>query len=82
MIKGLVDTYVPDLALQGTTDPKSRWDSKLKSNLAMSTQHSLLDNPVDEALAILADTDSWFVHSQSVSDKSLNLHLQGGPNNI
>lgn len=59
VMKGLVDTYVPDLALQGTTDPKSRWDSKLKSNLAMSTQHSLLDNPIDEALTILADTDSW-----------------------
>ncbi|XP_066147539.1 folliculin-interacting protein 1 isoform X3 [Euwallacea fornicatus] len=76
VMKGLVDTYMPDMVLQGTTHPKNKWDSKLKSNLAMSTQHSLLDSPVDEALAIVANTDTWEVQIISshtyVIDKSSN----------
>ncbi|ENN74860.1 hypothetical protein YQE_08630, partial [Dendroctonus ponderosae] len=59
VIKGLVDTYIPDMVLQGTTDPKHKWHSELRNNLAMNSQHSLLDQPVDEALAIVADTDTW-----------------------
>ncbi|XP_066256859.1 folliculin-interacting protein 1 isoform X2 [Euwallacea similis] len=76
VMKGLVDTYMPDMVLQGTTHPKNKWDSKLKSNLAMSTQHSLLDSPIDEALAIVANTDTWEVQVISshtyVIDKGTN----------
>ncbi|KAH1023887.1 folliculin-interacting protein 2 isoform X1 [Dendroctonus ponderosae] len=76
VIKGLVDTYIPDMVLQGTTDPKHKWHSELRNNLAMNSQHSLLDQPVDEALAIVADTDTWEVQVISshtyVIDKEVN----------
>lgn len=76
VMKGLVDTYIPDMVLQGTTSAKKLWDSNLKNNLAINTQHSLLDQPVEESLAIVANTDTWEVQIMSshtyVIDKGTN----------
>ncbi|CAG9767653.1 unnamed protein product [Ceutorhynchus assimilis] len=76
VIKGIVDTFIPDMALQGVVSSKQQWYSELKSNLAMNAQHSLLDQPVDEALAIVANTDTWEVQVLSshtyVIDKGTN----------
>ncbi|XP_076269276.1 folliculin-interacting protein 2 [Rhynchophorus ferrugineus] len=76
VIKGLVEQYIPDMVLQGTTSPQAHWESKLKKNLARQTQHSLLDQPVEEALAVVASTDTWEVQLMSshtyVIDKGSN----------
>ncbi|KAL1491231.1 hypothetical protein ABEB36_011859 [Hypothenemus hampei] len=76
IVKGIMDTYVPDMVLQGTTRPKDQWEWKLKNNLSVGSQHSLLDQPIEEAVAILANTDSWEVQLMSshtyVIDKSAN----------
>ncbi|XP_030767830.1 folliculin-interacting protein 1 isoform X2 [Sitophilus oryzae] len=61
VMKGLVENYIPDMVLQGTTSRKTDWESKLKRNLTGHTQHSLLDQPVEESLAIVANIDDWEV---------------------
>lgn len=66
LIKGLVDNYVPDLVLQGTTLPKHEWDYKLKSDLSLNSQHSLLDQQIEEAIAIVANTDNWYVNKNTL----------------
>lgn len=74
LIKSIDECYIPDLVLQGTKVPKCEWESKLKNNLALLSQHPLLDVEVDEAVAIIADTDAWEVQLVSshtyVIDKS------------
>lgn len=59
VIKGLGESYVPDVVLQGTTASKSEWDYKLKSDLSLNSQHSLLDSEIEEAVAIVANVDNW-----------------------
>ncbi|XP_060517829.1 folliculin-interacting protein 2 isoform X2 [Cylas formicarius] len=65
VINELVDSFMPDMVLQGITKPEKYWGSRLKSNLALNTQHSLLDQPVEESLAIVANTDTWEVQVTS-----------------
>ncbi|XP_044751873.1 folliculin-interacting protein 2 [Coccinella septempunctata] len=62
LMRGLNDNYIPDLVLQGTSAPKKDWEATLKNELSLSSQHCLLDQPLDEAVAIIADTDTWEVH--------------------
>ncbi|KAL3283642.1 hypothetical protein HHI36_006781 [Cryptolaemus montrouzieri] len=74
LMRGLNDTYIPDLVLQGTLAPKREWESSLRSELALASQHCLLDQRLEEAVAIIADTDTWEVQLVSshtyVIDKS------------
>lgn len=59
LMRGLNDEYIPDLVLQGTSAPKKDWEATLKNELTLSSQHCLLDQPLEEAVAIIADTDTW-----------------------
>uniref|UniRef100_A0A8C7KPT7 Folliculin interacting protein 1 n=1 Tax=Oncorhynchus kisutch TaxID=8019 RepID=A0A8C7KPT7_ONCKI len=61
---GYCTTYVPDFVLQGMPN-----DDKLKqglmSELAHAVQHPVLDEPIAEAVCIIADTDKWTVQVAS-----------------
>ncbi|XP_026796887.1 folliculin-interacting protein 1 isoform X2 [Pangasianodon hypophthalmus] len=57
-------TYVPDFVLHGIpNDNKLR--QSLMSDLAHAVQHPVLDEPVAEAVCIIADTDRWTVQVAS-----------------
>ncbi|XP_023659263.1 folliculin-interacting protein 1 isoform X2 [Paramormyrops kingsleyae] len=61
---GYCQTYVPDFVLHGMPN-----DEKLKqclmSDLAHAVQHPVLDEPIAEAVCIIADTDKWTVQVAS-----------------
>ncbi|KAL5019218.1 hypothetical protein ScPMuIL_004940 [Solemya velum] len=66
------DHYLSDFVLHGTSDQKAL--SKIVPDLQMALQHSVLDEPISEAVCIVADTDKWTVEVASTQhlDKSLN----------
>ncbi|XP_066572991.1 folliculin-interacting protein 1 isoform X1 [Amia ocellicauda] len=61
---GYCPTYVPDFVLHGTPN-----DEKLKqclmADLAHAVQHPVLDEPIAEAVCIIADMDKWTVQVAS-----------------
>lgn len=59
LMRGIGDHYVSDMVLQGTQAPKAQWESTLRNDLILSARHPLLDQPIDEAVAIIANTDTW-----------------------
>lgn len=59
LMRGLGERYLSDMVLQGTSEPKSRWESTLRSDLSLAARHPLLDQPVEEAVAIVANIDTW-----------------------
>lgn len=48
-----------DMVLQGISSPKSKWETSLKKDLVLSTRHPFLDQQVEEAVAIIANKDTW-----------------------
>uniref|UniRef100_A0A4W5N5M4 Folliculin interacting protein 1 n=1 Tax=Hucho hucho TaxID=62062 RepID=A0A4W5N5M4_9TELE len=61
---GYCPTNVPDFVLQGMpNDDKLR--QGLMSELAHAVQHPVLDEPIAEAVCIIADTDKWTVQVAS-----------------
>lgn len=63
-MRGLNDHYVPNMVLQGIKSPKPKWEAALKKDLVLSTRYPFLDQQVDEAVAIIANKDTWydFIH--------------------
>lgn len=49
------------MVLQGTSAPKSQWEPALRSDLSLAAKHPLLDQPIEEAVAIIANTDTWYI---------------------
>ncbi|XP_056301950.1 folliculin-interacting protein 1 isoform X2 [Danio aesculapii] len=66
---GYCPSYVPDFVLQGVPN-----DEKLKQNLvsdlAHAVQHPVLDEPIAEAVCIIADTEKWTVTVASSQRRS------------
>ncbi|XP_076836811.1 folliculin-interacting protein 1 isoform X2 [Brachyhypopomus gauderio] len=61
---GYCPTYVPDFVLHGVpNDDKLR--QRLVSDLAHAVQHPVLDEPIAEAVCIIADTERWAVQVAS-----------------
>ncbi|KAI4904718.1 hypothetical protein NFI96_023994 [Prochilodus magdalenae] len=61
---GYCPTYVPDFVLHGVpNDEKLR--QSLVSDLSHTVQHPVLDEPIAEAVCIIADTDRWTVQVAS-----------------
>ncbi|XP_051013275.1 folliculin-interacting protein 2 isoform X1 [Acomys russatus] len=60
LLAGYCATYMPDLVLHGASS-----DEKLKQCLAAdllhTVHHPVLDEPIAEAVCIIADTDKWTV---------------------
>ncbi|XP_047235079.1 folliculin-interacting protein 1 isoform X1 [Girardinichthys multiradiatus] len=61
---GYCPTYVPDFVLHGIpSDEKLR--PSLMTELNHAVQHPVLDEPIAEAVCIIADTDKWTVQVAS-----------------
>uniref|UniRef100_A0A672RJ79 Folliculin-interacting protein 1-like n=1 Tax=Sinocyclocheilus grahami TaxID=75366 RepID=A0A672RJ79_SINGR len=66
---GYCPTYIPDFVLHGApNDEKLR--QNLVSDLAHAVQHPVLDEPIAEAVCIIADTDKWSVQVASSQRRS------------
>ncbi|XP_014777165.1 folliculin-interacting protein 1 isoform X1 [Octopus bimaculoides] len=53
------DHYLSDFVLHGTSS--SHFHRKMNKDLQQAVQHSILDEPITEAVCILANTDEWNV---------------------
>ncbi|XP_026972642.1 folliculin-interacting protein 2 isoform X1 [Sagmatias obliquidens] len=71
LLAGYCPTYMPDLVLHGTGS-----DEKLKQCLAAdlvhTVQHPVLDEPIAEAVCIIADTDKWSVQVATSQRKAVD----------
>ncbi|KAM9747148.1 folliculin-interacting protein 2 isoform 5-T5 [Dama dama] len=71
LLAGYCPTYMPDLVLHGTSS-----DEKLKQCLAAdlihTVQHPVLDEPIAEAVCIIADTDKWSVQVATSQRKAVD----------
>ncbi|KRT82203.1 hypothetical protein AMK59_4418 [Oryctes borbonicus] len=65
LFRGISECYTSDMVLQGISVPKTIWETSLRKDLTLTARHPLLDQPVDEAVAIVADTDTWEVQLMS-----------------
>ncbi|CAH1246397.1 FNIP2 [Branchiostoma lanceolatum] len=70
LLAGYSEKYLSDFVLLGTGESDFR--QKLQTDLQLATQTSILDEPIAEAVCIVADTDRWTVQlysSQKRGDK-------------
>ncbi|XP_020956958.1 folliculin-interacting protein 2 isoform X1 [Sus scrofa] len=71
LLAGYCPTYMPDLVLHGTSS-----DEKLKQCLAAdlvhTVHHPVLDEPIAEAVCIIADTDKWSVQVATSQRKAVD----------
>ncbi|KAJ8319420.1 hypothetical protein KUTeg_004511 [Tegillarca granosa] len=63
LLAGYSNHYLSDFVLHGTSD--DRFHDKLVNDLKMHIQHSVLDEPIGEAVCVIADTDNWTVNVAS-----------------
>ncbi|XP_068134958.1 folliculin-interacting protein 2 isoform X2 [Hyperolius riggenbachi] len=61
---GYCSTYMPDLVLHGIPSTE-RLKQPLTASLTHTTLHPVLDEPIAEAMCIVADTDKWSVQAVS-----------------
>ncbi|KAM8940189.1 folliculin-interacting protein 2 isoform 2-T2 [Pelodytes ibericus] len=61
---GYCQTYLPDLVLQGIGTAE-QLKQNLSGDLAHSTRHPVLDEPLAESICIVADTERWSVQIAS-----------------
>ncbi|XP_055452600.1 folliculin-interacting protein 2 isoform X2 [Psammomys obesus] len=60
LLAGYCTTYMPDLVLHGTSSDE-RLKQCLAADLVHTVHHPVLDEPIAEAVCIIADTDKWTV---------------------
>lgn len=66
LFAGYRDSYAPDFVLQGTKDINHE---ELARDLQSSLKHSVLDEPVSDAVCIVANTDDWSCNVWTLSRK-------------
>ncbi|KAH9498870.1 Folliculin-interacting protein 1 [Bulinus truncatus] len=67
LLAGYTDHYMSDFVLHGTSEVN--FIGRLHNDLQMTVKHSILDEPIDEAVCVIANTDNWTV--EVVSSKML-----------
>ncbi|XP_053297991.1 folliculin-interacting protein 1 isoform X1 [Pleuronectes platessa] len=73
---GYCPTYVPDFVLHGLpSDEKLR--QCLTAELTHAVQHPVLDEPIAEAVCIIADTDKWTVQVASSQRRATDVNKLG-----
>ncbi|XP_034033874.1 folliculin-interacting protein 1 isoform X2 [Thalassophryne amazonica] len=73
---GYCPTYVPDFVLHGMPgDEKLR--QCLMADLTHAVQHPVLDEPIAEAVCIIADTDKWTVQVASSQRRATDINKLG-----
>ncbi|XP_037543795.1 folliculin-interacting protein 1 [Nematolebias whitei] len=73
---GYCPTYVPDFVLHGIPcDEKLR--QSLMTELSHAVQHPVLDEPIAEAVCIIADTDKWTVQVASSQRRATDVNRLG-----
>ncbi|XP_060941201.1 folliculin-interacting protein 1 isoform X1 [Limanda limanda] len=73
---GYCPTYVPDFVLHGLpSDEKLR--QCLTAELTHAVQHPVLDEPIAEAVCIIADTDKWTVQVASSQRRAPDVNKLG-----
>uniref|UniRef100_A0A3Q2X3I7 Folliculin interacting protein 1 n=1 Tax=Haplochromis burtoni TaxID=8153 RepID=A0A3Q2X3I7_HAPBU len=73
---GYCPTYVPDFVLHGMpSDEKLR--QNLMTELTHAVQHPVLDEPIAEAVCIIADTDKWTVQVASSQRRATDVSKLG-----
>ncbi|XP_077361013.1 folliculin-interacting protein 1 isoform X3 [Festucalex cinctus] len=73
---GYCPTYVPDFVLHGMpSDDKLR--QSLMAELTHAVQHPVLDEPIAEAVCIVADTDKWTVQVASSQRRATDVGKLG-----
>ncbi|XP_051903567.1 folliculin-interacting protein 1-like isoform X1 [Hippocampus zosterae] len=73
---GYCPTYVPDFVLHGMpSDDKLR--QSLLAELTHAVQHPVLDEPIAEAVCIVADTDKWTVQVASSQRRATDVGKLG-----
>ncbi|XP_069009653.1 folliculin-interacting protein 1 isoform X1 [Embiotoca jacksoni] len=73
---GYCPTYVPDFVLHGLpSDEKLR--QSLMTELTHAVQHPVLDEPIAEAVCIMADTDKWTVQVASSQRRATDVSKLG-----
>ncbi|KAK1882964.1 Folliculin-interacting protein 1 [Dissostichus eleginoides] len=73
---GYCPTYVPDFVLQGLpSDEKLR--QCLMAELTHAVQHPVLDEPIAEAVCIIADTEKWTVQVASSQRRATDVNKLG-----
>ncbi|KPP72389.1 folliculin-interacting protein 1-like [Scleropages formosus] len=71
---GYCPTYVPDFVLHGMPNDE-RLKQCLVTDLAHAVQHPVLDEPIAEAVCIIADTDKWTVQVASSQRRAMDNKL-------
>lgn len=79
LLGGILDHYSSPFILHATTQTQ-RWEDSLRQDLSSAAHHSPLDPQLAEAVAVVADTDSWEV--QVVSSHSYVVGGSGGSSGV
>ncbi|CAL8399103.1 unnamed protein product [Boreogadus saida] len=73
---GYCPTYVPDFVLQGIPCDEALRQG-LMAELSHAVQHPVLDEPIAEAVCIIADTDRWTVQVASSQRRATDVNKLG-----
>uniref|UniRef100_A0A8C0X105 UDENN FNIP1/2-type domain-containing protein n=1 Tax=Castor canadensis TaxID=51338 RepID=A0A8C0X105_CASCN len=71
LLAGYCPTYMPDLVLHGTSSDE-RLKQCLMADLVHTVHHPVLDEPIAEAVCIIADTDKWSVQVATSQRKAID----------
>lgn len=73
---GFTDQYHPDFVLQGTGESLNDFMPRLSMDLELQLKHPGIDELLDEAVCIVADTDDWTCNIVSLKNQRPNSRHQ------